>query len=71
MSKQQSMPLHKGIDECSIDELYCALDDLGLDMDKILELHLTLVQVREIYRGLLRWQLNRVIMKEQLVTVLR
>ena len=71
MSKQQSMPLHKGIDECSLDELYCALDDLGLDMDRILPLSLTLVQVREIYRGLLKWQLNRVIMKEQLVTVLR
>ena len=71
MSKLQSMPLHKGIDECSLDELYCALDDLGLDMDKILPLNLTLVQVREIYRSLLNWQLNRVIMKEQLVTVLR
>ncbi|MEO9296086.1 MAG: hypothetical protein ABI347_10890 [Nitrososphaera sp.] len=68
---QRSMPLHKGIDECSIDELYCALDDLGLDMDRILQLNLTLPQVREIYRGLLQWQLSRVIMKEQLVTVLR
>ena len=65
------MPLHKGIDECSIDELYCALDDLGLDMDRILTLNLTLLQVREIYRGLLRWQLNKVIVKEQLVTILR
>lgn len=65
------MPLHKGIDECSIDELYCAMDDLGLDMDGILALNLTPLQVREIYRGLLRWQLNKVIMKEQLVTVLR
>ena len=65
------MPLHKGIDECSLDELYCALDDLGLDMDRILPLSLTLVQVREIYRCRLKWQLNRVIMKEQLVTVLR
>ena len=55
MSKQQSLPMHKGIDKCSIDGLYCALDDLGLDMDKILQLDLTLVQVREIYRGLLRW----------------
>ena len=47
------------------------MDDLGLDMDRILALDLTLLQVREIYRGLLRWQLNKVTMKEQMVTVLR
>lgn len=66
-----NMPMHKGIDECSIDELYCALDDLGLDMDKFLQLNFTLLQVRELYRELLKWQRTRVIMKEQVITVLR
>lgn len=67
----RDMPAFRRIDECSIDELYCALDDLGLDMDRILKLNLTLHQVREIYLGLLRWQLMKIDLQLKLVATLR
>jgi hypothetical protein len=67
----REMPAFRRIDACSIDELYCALDDLGLDMDRILKLHLTLHQVREIYMGLLRWQLMKMDMQLKLLSTLR
>jgi hypothetical protein len=64
-------PAFRRIEECSIDELYCALDDLGLDMDRILRLNLTLHQVSEIYIGLLRWQLMKMDLQLKLVATLR
>lgn len=63
-SSSRDVPLFRRIDECSIDELYCALDDLGMDMGRILRLNLTLDQVRGIYRGLLFWQLGKVPVQE-------
>jgi hypothetical protein len=56
--------MFRRIDECTIDELYCALDDLGFDMNWLLKQKLSLVQVRNIYRGLLTWQLRNMHFKQ-------
>jgi hypothetical protein len=67
----RDMSAFRRIEECSIDERYCALDDLGLDMDRILKLNLTLHQVRELYIGLLRWQLIKMDLQLKIVATLR
>lgn len=65
------MPMFRRIGECSIDEIYCALDDLGLDTGRLLKLDLTLQQMQEVYQGLLRWQTTGMGMKEHLVAALQ
>lgn len=49
------------IHEYSFAELCCALDDIGFDVEFIIKNNLTLEQVREIYNGLLRWQLKNAV----------
>lgn len=66
-----NIPMFRRIGECSKDEIYCALDDLGLDVDRLVKLNLNVQQVREVYRGLLRWQRTGMGMKDQLVAVLQ
>ena len=66
-----NVPMFRRIGECSKDEIYCALDDLGLDVDRLVKLNLTVQQVREVYQGLLRWQRTGMDMKEQMVAVLQ
>jgi hypothetical protein len=67
----RGMPMFRKIGDCSIDELYCALDDLGLDTGRLLKLNLSRHQVQEVYQGLLRWQRTGMSMKEQLVAALQ
>jgi hypothetical protein len=63
--------MFRRIGECSKDEIYCALDDLGLDIDMLVKLNLNVQQVREVYRGLLRWQRTGMSMKARLVAGLQ
>ena len=67
----REMPMFRRIGDCSIDELYCALDDLGLDTGRLLKLNLSRDQVQEVYQGLLRWQRTGMSMKERLVADLQ
>lgn len=66
----REIPMFRRIRDCSIDELYCALGDLGLDTGRMLKLNLPLHQVQGVYQGL-RWQRTGMSMKEQLVTALQ
>ena len=67
----REMPMFRRIGDCSIDELYCVLDNMGLDTGRLLKLNLSWHQVQEVYQGLLRWQRTGMSMKEQLVAALQ